>query len=107
MNMSSGPLPPGPALTRRPPGDTVHERDRYAQLRADQALIDRAAAQLRHQAVQDEYRGLRNPEHAYGCASILDVIALDLPRMPESVRSRAVEISRGWLGLEKGASDGR
>jgi hypothetical protein len=75
----------------------VHERDRYALLRAGQALIDRAAAQLRHQAVQDEYQGHRYPEYAYGLASVLDTIALGLADLPDSLRATAVEVCWSWL----------
>ncbi|MCE3554500.1 hypothetical protein LWC33_23960 [Pseudonocardia sp. RS11V-5] len=73
----------------------MQERQLFARLRADRELIDQAAARLRHLAVQDEYRGRRYPEHAYGLASILDTIALGLTDVPDSIRTAAVRTARG------------
>ena len=40
------------------------QRARWAGLRADQDVIDWAAARLRHQTAQDQYLGLRDPQVA-------------------------------------------
>ena len=75
----------------------MHERDLYAALRADRELIDRAAAHLRHVAAQDEYRGRRHPEFAYGLASVLDKIALGLTDLPPAIRTAVVDTARRLL----------
>lgn len=84
----------------------MRERDLFARLRADRELIDHAAARLRHLAVQDEYRGQRYPEHAYGLASILDTISLDLTDMPDSIRTAAVRTASVLLGTEPHHGEG-
>ena len=58
-----------PPVTRPPPtGPMPYEdqRARWAALRADQELIDRAAARLRHETAQAQYAGLRDPQVAFG-----------------------------------------
>jgi hypothetical protein len=47
------------------------QRARWAALRADQDLLDRTAARLRHETAQDQYAGLRDPQVAFGFAAIL------------------------------------
>ena len=42
------------------------QRARWATLRADQELIDRAAARLRHETAQAQYAALRDPQVAFG-----------------------------------------
>jgi hypothetical protein len=74
----------------------MHEIDRYRQLRLDRELIEAAARQLRHDTVQDEYRGRTHPEYGYGCASILDEVALRLVDVHPAIRARAVEVCRQW-----------
>ena len=68
------------------------QRARWAALRADQDLIDRAAARLRHETAQDQYAGLRNPQVAFGFASILDELSRHLRDLDEALRCRVVEL---------------
>jgi hypothetical protein len=74
-----------------------YERRRYAALRADQQLITRAAAWLRHDAIQAGYAGLHNPEYAFGLASILDLLARRAAD-DEVLREHAVRVCRTMLG---------
>jgi hypothetical protein len=48
------------------------QRARWAALRADQDVIDRAAARLRHETAQDQYHGRRDPQVAFGLCALLD-----------------------------------
>jgi hypothetical protein len=73
------------------------QRARWAALHADRDIIDRAAAWLRHEAAQDQYRGLRDPQVAFGLASILDELSRHLRDLDEAVRRRVVELCRELL----------
>jgi hypothetical protein len=68
------------------------QRARWAALRADQDLIDRAAARLRHETGQDQYRGLRDPQVAFGLASILDELSRHLRDLDGALRRRVVKL---------------
>ncbi|MFC5949367.1 hypothetical protein ACFQH9_13915 [Pseudonocardia lutea] len=74
-----------------------YERRRHAALRADQEIIGRAAAWLRHDAVHAQYAGLTHPEYAFGLASLLDEIALRAGD-DEHLRTHAVRVCRTMLG---------
>lgn len=74
-----------------------YERRRHAALRADQQLITRAAAWLRHDAIQAGYAGLHHPEYAFGLASILDDIARRAGE-DDALRDHAVRVCRTMLG---------
>ncbi|SDF87836.1 hypothetical protein [Pseudonocardia oroxyli] len=75
-----------------------YERRRQTALRADQQLITRAAAWLRHDAVQAHYAGaLPNPEYAFGLASILDLLARRAEE-DDALRDHAVRVCRTMLG---------
>jgi hypothetical protein len=65
---------------------------RWAALRADQDVIDSAAARLRHETAQDQYRGLRDPQVAFGLASILDELSRHLRDLDEALRRRVVKL---------------
>jgi hypothetical protein len=73
------------------------QRARWAALRADQTTIGRAAARLRHETAQAQYANLRNPEVAFGLASILDELSRHLRDLDEALRSRVVELCRELL----------
>ena len=74
-----------------------YERRRFAALRADQEIVSRAAAWLRHDAIQTGYQGLNHPEYAFGLASILDELALRLAD-DERLRAHTVRVCRTMLG---------
>ena len=42
---------------------------------ADEEVVDRAAARLRHETAQAQYGGLRDPHAAFGLAAVLDELA--------------------------------
>jgi hypothetical protein len=54
------------------------QRRRYEQLRADQHVIDAAAARLRHRAIADGYRGRDGKWITFGFALLLDELARHL-----------------------------
>jgi hypothetical protein len=74
------------------------QRALWAALRPDQELIDRAAARLRHDTAQDQYRGLRNPQVAFGMAAILDELSRHLRDLDEALQRRVAELCRELLG---------
>jgi hypothetical protein len=73
------------------------QRARWAALRADQELIDLAAARLRHETAQDQYRGLHDPEVAFGFAAVLDELSRHLRGFDDALRRRVVELCRELL----------
>jgi hypothetical protein len=73
------------------------QRARWAALRADQDVIDRAAARLRHETAQDQYRGLRDPQVAFGLAAVLDELSRHLRALDDSQRRRVIELCRELL----------
>ncbi|GAA2855430.1 hypothetical protein GCM10010472_10910 [Pseudonocardia halophobica] len=81
----------------------MHERDVWQQLSADRDLINRAARQLRHDTVMDQYAGRTNPDPAFGLASVLDEIALRLGDLDVRIRAKAVEVCRDLVELRRPA----
>jgi hypothetical protein len=75
----------------------VHERDLYRLLCQQRDYVVAAARQLRHVAVQDEYRGLHHPEHAYGLASVLDTLALSWTGLDDQLRERTLDVAEAIL----------
>ena len=57
----------------------------------------RAAARLRHEAAQDQYRGLRDPQVAFGLASILDELSRHLRDLDEAVELLERIVAEGLL----------
>ena len=74
------------------------QRRIYEQLRADQALVKRAAAHLRHQAILDGYAGLQNKHVAFALALVLDEVARHVRELRPEVREQAVRGARRLLG---------
>jgi hypothetical protein len=68
------------------------ERARGAALRADQEVIDRAAVRLRHETAQDQYRGLRDPQVAFGLCALLDELSRHLRDLDCDVGRQLVEL---------------
>jgi hypothetical protein len=89
----SGPEPPAEGN----PVSYDDQRARWAALHADQDVIDRATARLRHEAAQDQYRGLRGPQVAFGFAAVLDELSRHLRNLDEALRRRVVELCRELL----------
>ncbi|WP_181780939.1 hypothetical protein [Pseudonocardia pini] len=77
----------------------MHERDLYALHREQRDYVTAAARQLRHIAAQDDLaRRGTHPEHAYGLASLLDLLALDWAARRPAVRERTLDVAEGILG---------
>jgi hypothetical protein len=70
------------------------QRARWAALRADEELLDRAAARLRHETAQAQYAGLRDPQVAFGLALVLDELARHLRDLDGELRESVVEVCR-------------
>lgn len=66
------------------------EMTRWEKIRTEQALINDAAKNLRHQGVQQHYVGLQRPELAYGLAAILDTLSLHWNELPAGVRAETM-----------------
>jgi hypothetical protein len=66
------------------------ERRRFEQLRADQRMLDRAAARIRHEGFQGQYAGFHRKEIAFGVAAVFDMLALQIRQLPDGVRAQAV-----------------
>jgi hypothetical protein len=70
----------------------------FEQLRTDRAVVEQAAAHLRHQAILAGYAGLEHKEFAFGLALILDEIARHFRDLDDDLRAAVVtacrEISR-------------
>ena len=71
---------------------------RWAALRADRDLLERAATWLRTEAVRSGYAGLSHQHVTFALALILDELARHLPDLDEGVRWQAVQSSRVLLG---------
>jgi hypothetical protein len=71
-------------------------------LRADHAVVERAAAHLRHRAIQDAYGGLLHMELAFGLALILDELARHFRDLDEDLRGRILDGCRALLGEVSG-----
>ena len=74
------------------------QRARWAALRTDQAVIDQAAARLRHATAQDQYRGLRDPQVAFGLCALLDELSRHLRDLDDVVRREVLHVSKRLLG---------
>jgi hypothetical protein len=70
----------------------------YEQLRADRAVVEQAAAHLRHQAIVDGYAGLPDKHIAFGLALILDEVARHWRDLDEQLRGRVLDCCRSMLG---------
>ena len=70
----------------------------YQQLRADRAIVEQAAAQLRQQAILAAYAGLEHKELAFGLALILDELARHWRDLDEQLRARLLAGCRSMLG---------
>jgi hypothetical protein len=70
------------------------ERELYRQLRADQQLVEQAAAHLRHRAILAAYAGLERKELAFALALILDELARHLRDLDGELRESVVEVCR-------------
>ena len=66
----------------------------YEQLKADQQLVNQAAAQLRHVAIQDGYAGLSHKAAAFAMALILDEVSRHLGDYDADLRQRLVDHCR-------------
>ena len=73
------------------------QRARWAALRADQELIDSAAARLRRETAQAQYADCRRPEVAFGRAAVLDELSRHLRDVDGSLRGIIVQLCRGLL----------
>jgi hypothetical protein len=71
---------------------------RWAALRADRDLLERAATWLRTEAIRSGYAGLSRQHVTFALALILDELARHLPDLDEGVRWQAVQSSRVLLG---------
>ena len=74
-----------------------HDRSGIEADRADRALIQRAAAQLRHGAIRAGYAGLPGKHFAFALALVLDELALHLRGLTAPVRAQAVAGARMLL----------
>lgn len=75
-----------------------YQHRRWAAVKADRELIDRAAAFLRREAIRDTYAGMRNRHVTFALASILDVLSRHLPDLDDGVRRQVVQSCRELLG---------
>jgi hypothetical protein len=64
-----------------------HERSRIEVDGADRALIEQAAAQLRHGAIRAGYAGMEHKHLAFALALILDELARHLRDLRPEVRA--------------------
>jgi hypothetical protein len=64
--------------------------DRAAALRADRALLRRAADGLRHEAIMTSYAGGTHRHVAFALALVFDELARHLPALDGEVRRAAV-----------------
>jgi hypothetical protein len=71
-----------------------HERSRIEVDGADRALIEQAAAQLRHGAIRAGYAGIEHKHLAFALALILDELAHHLRDLRPEVRAQAVRGAR-------------
>lgn len=65
--------------------------------RADQQLIRRAAAWLRHEAILADYRGASAKDLAFGLALLLDELALQVRVLDDDVRRQTVASAQALL----------
>jgi hypothetical protein len=70
------------------------QRELYRRLRAEQQLVEQAAARLRHRAILAAYAGLERKELAFALALILDELARHLHDLDGELRASVVEVCR-------------
>ena len=93
-------LPPGLPHTVTT-GDSLpseHDRSRIDVDRADRALIEQAAAQLRHGAIRAGYAGMEHKHLAFALALVLDELARHLRELHPDVRAQTLHGARTLLG---------
>ena len=73
------------------------QRELYRQLRANQQLVEQAAARLRHRAIRAAYAGLERKELAFALL-ILDELARHLRDLDGELRDSVVEVCRRMAG---------
>lgn len=74
------------------------QRHRYAQLKADRAVIEQAAAHIRKQAIPADYAGLEHKHIAFALALILDELARHFRDLDEQLRARVLACCQSVLG---------
>jgi hypothetical protein len=74
-----------------------YDRSQIEVDRADRALIEQAAAQLRHGAIRAGYAGLPGQHFAFALALVLDELARHLRDLTAPVRAQAVASARMLL----------
>jgi hypothetical protein len=77
---------------------TAREWRQYDRDRADAALIRRTAAWLRDHPERARCAGLASDADAHALATLLDVLAAELPHLHPAVRWQALESCRLALG---------
>ena len=75
-----------------------HDRSRIEVDRADRALIEQAAAQLRQGAIRAGYAGLQGQHFAFALALVLDELALHARDLPDDLRAAVVSACRTIRG---------
>ena len=63
-------------------------------MRADRAVVEQAAARLRHQAILAGYPGLERKDIAFALTLILDELARHLRDLDDGLRESVVEVCR-------------
>ena len=75
-----------------------HDRNRIETDRADRALIQQAAAQLRQGAIRASYAGMEHKHVAFALALVLDELALHVRDLTAPAREQVVAGARMLLG---------
>ena len=70
----------------------------YEHLRADRAIVEQAAARLRHGAIVAGYGDVPAKHVAFALALILDEIARHFRDLDEDLRAHILDGCRGMLG---------
>jgi hypothetical protein len=69
----------------------------YQQLRADRAVVEQAAAHLRHEAILAGYAGREHKHVAFALALVLDELAGHFRDLDEQLRARVLDGCRSVL----------
>lgn len=69
----------------------------FEALRADQRLLDDAAARLRHEAIQRQYAGFQRQELAFAVASVFDTARRHLDAVPAGLRGELVRVAEALV----------
>ena len=75
-----------------------HDRSRIEVDRADRALIEQAAAQLREGAIRAGYAGLPGQHFAFALALVLDELSLHLRDLDATLRTQVLAGARMLTG---------